>query len=66
MLYFKKPPKDWAKEEAKGTLDVQSDVVELILWKEVSPILLSHTPVSSRLVSSRTPLNISPNFALWL
>eukprot|EP00037_Helgoeca_nana_P005743 m.53780 g.53780 ORF g.53780 m.53780 type:complete len:194 (-) comp16695_c0_seq1:238-819(-) len=34
MLYFKKPPKDWAKEEAKGTLDVQSDVVELILWKE--------------------------------
>eukprot|EP00035_Acanthoeca_spectabilis_P001421 m.79999 g.79999 ORF g.79999 m.79999 type:complete len:192 (+) comp10863_c0_seq1:240-815(+) len=34
LLYFKKPPKDWDKEEAKGTLNVQADVVELILWDE--------------------------------
>mmetsp|Transcript_22852 Transcript_22852/g.59616 ORF Transcript_22852/g.59616 Transcript_22852/m.59616 type:complete len:199 (+) Transcript_22852:327-923(+) len=34
LLYYKKPPQDWTKEDPKGELDVQSDVVGLTLWDE--------------------------------
>jgi len=34
-MYYKKAPKDMASDEPQGSLNVQSDVVELILWDEV-------------------------------
>jgi hypothetical protein len=34
-MYYKKAPKDMTSDEPQGTLNVQSDVVELILWDEV-------------------------------